>query len=189
MQPIAFVLQIAFCVLITDFLSGLLHWLEDSYGKPNWPILGRFIIQPNIRHHHSPMAFTQNSWLRSASVLLFIGAALLIAASLLGILSWRVWAIVMIGVNANEFHKWAHQPTDKNSRIVNLLQRLFILQTPTHHEIHHRRSKDSHYCVVTNLLNPLLEKLRIWRRLESLIHVTLGVTKRPDPSVAITRAV
>ena len=61
-------------VLVTDFASGVLHWLEDGYGRANWPITGKLITIPNIIHHHNPRYFTQHTWRKSAGVLLGMGA-------------------------------------------------------------------------------------------------------------------
>ena len=47
-------IQVIACVVVVDFLSGLFHWLEDAYGRENWPITGTLITRPNILHHHSP---------------------------------------------------------------------------------------------------------------------------------------
>ena len=49
------------------------------------------------------------------------------------------------------------------------LQRLYVLQTPRHHGRHHQGDKNTHYCVVTTFLNPLLEEVGFWRRLEKLV--------------------
>ena len=32
------VFEIILIVLIADFISGLFHWLEDAYGREDWPI-------------------------------------------------------------------------------------------------------------------------------------------------------
>ena len=35
------ILDILVVILAVDFGPGLLHWLEDSYGRPDWPVTGR----------------------------------------------------------------------------------------------------------------------------------------------------
>ena len=32
------IVDIIIVVLVVDFVSGVLHWLEDSYGNPEWPL-------------------------------------------------------------------------------------------------------------------------------------------------------
>lgn len=44
-------------ILSADFLSGFIHWWEDAYGNPNWKILGKHIIEPNLNHHTNPRDF------------------------------------------------------------------------------------------------------------------------------------
>jgi ubiquitin-conjugating enzyme E2 variant len=54
------------------------------------------------------------------------------------------------------------------------------LQSPRHHGRHHSGAKDSYYCVVTNVLNPVLEKVNFWRRLETVVeHATGKAPKAP----------
>ncbi|MEI6358570.1 MAG: fatty acid desaturase CarF family protein, partial [Verrucomicrobiota bacterium] len=43
--------------------------------------------------------------------------------------------------------------------------------------------KDSAYCVVTDVLNPVLDRIRFWATLESFIGKTTGIRRRPDTSV------
>jgi ubiquitin-conjugating enzyme E2 variant len=140
----------------------LLHWLEDSYGQPHWPITGKWITAPNILHHQAPSAFTENSWLRSADVLLVIGAVIIGVAWLVGMLTWQFLLFVAIGVNANEIHKWNHLPRKKRGKLVVALQDARLLQSAKHHGKHHVGSKDTHYCVVTNVLNPVLDGVRAY---------------------------
>ncbi len=181
-------LDIILVILAVDFGSGLLHWLEDSYGYPDWPITGEWVTAPNILHHQAPSAFTENSWLRSAAVLLVIGAVIVGVAWFVGMLTWQFLLFVAIGVNANEIHKWNHLPRKKRGRLVVALQDALLLQSAKHHGKHHVGSKDTHYCVVTNVLNPMLEAVRFWRRLERAIEFLFGVSKRPDASETPTHA-
>lgn len=175
--------KLLFCVFLTDFLSGLLHWLEDAYGNENWPLTGRLITRPNILHHYDPRYFTRYSWLYSARVLLVIGALILLAAYWGGFLNWMTFLVVAIGVNANEIHKWAHRTKSENGPIIVYGQRLGVLQSPNQHGKHHRGTKDTYYCVITDYLNPVLEAVRLWPTLEWLIYQLFGVRRRPDHSV------
>ena len=173
-------LEIILVIVAVDYGSGLLHWLEDSYGYPHWPITGEWVTAPNILHHRAPSAFTENSWLRSAAVLLVIGAVVIAGAWLAGMLTWQVLLFVAIGVNANEIHKWNHLPRKRRGKLVVALQDAHLLQSAKHHGQHHVGSKDTHYCVVTNHLNPVLDAVNFWRRLEWAIERLLGISKRPS---------
>jgi ubiquitin-conjugating enzyme E2 variant len=177
--------KIVLCVFITDFLSGLLHWLEDAYGNEDWPITGRLITRPNILHHYDPRYFTRYSWLYSARVLLAIGAVILMVAYWGGFLNWMTLLVVAIGVNANEIHKWAHRTRAENGPVITFFQQIGVLQSPVQHGNHHRGTKDTYYCVITDYLNPVLERLRFWPTLEWLIAQLFGVHRRPDHSVKV----
>jgi hypothetical protein len=176
-------LDIILVVLLVDLASGFVHWLEDSYGRAEWPVTGALITRPNILHHKSPTAFTHNSWLRSADVLLVMGGVIIAGAWMLDMLSWQLLLFVAIGANANEVHKWAHIPAARRYPIVRYLQRFGVLQTPHHHAQHHLGNKDSAYCAVTNLVNPVVDAVGLWRGLEKSVEWLFGVTKRPDVSL------
>jgi ubiquitin-conjugating enzyme E2 variant len=183
----ALALKIVAMIALVDFLSGLLHWLEDAYGQEDWPITGNLITKPNMLHHQNPRYFTRYSWLYSARVLLVIGAVVLVVAYLLGGLNWMTLLVVLIGINANEVHKWAHRSKAENGRLITWLQKIGLLQSPAHHGLHHTDPKNTNYCVLTNYLNPLLEWIGLWPALEYLIYRCFGVRMRPDPSVKQSR--
>ncbi len=176
-------LQIVATVLLADFVSGLLHWLEDAYGREEWPITGRLVTKPNILHHKDPRYFTHHSWLQSSWDLMCLGIIVLAVACLCGVLTWQVWLFVVLGSNANQIHKWAHRTPAENGPFINFLQRIRLLQTPRHHAQHHTNPKESHYCVLTNFLNPLLDGIGLWQHLEGLIWKLFRVRRRIDPSV------
>ena len=42
------------CLWAADFVTGMAHWLEDTYCLENYPLIGSFICEPNIEHHVDP---------------------------------------------------------------------------------------------------------------------------------------
>lgn len=181
-----FVVRFVACIVIADFLSGFFHWLEDAYGRAHWPITGRFVTRPNILHHHEPRYFTRHSWLRSAAVITVLVVVALLAAWAGGYLGWMMWTVALIDVNANEIHKWAHRTPSENGRLITALQRTGLLQSPAHHARHHQRRKNTHYCVITDYLNPLLDAVHLWDGLEWLVYRLTGVRRRHDGSVTLS---
>ena len=108
-------------------------------------------------------------------------------AIFLGALTWELALVVAIGVNANEMHKWAHRTRRENGRIISFLQDVGLIQSRRHHAGHHRAGKNTHYCVVTNYLNPALDAAGLWTFLERGILIVFGVRRRRDPSVSTAR--
>jgi len=178
MSALLVFLQIIAVWLVTDFLSGVFHWLEDAYGNPSWPIIGRHVTKPNILHHYAPRAFVTNSWFLSSRLLLAICAGLTALTLALGVFNWMIALSMVLGLNANQVHKWSHRSRRENGPVVRLLQRLHLIQSPSHHHRHHVLGKDSHYCVLTDFLNPILDGVGFWRGLERLI------ARRDDEAMA-----
>jgi len=112
-----------------------------------------------------------------------IGVVILATAYLTDRLNWMVLLFVLIGINANEIHKWAHRSRSENGKLISALQQTGLLQSAAHHGVHHRDPKKSHYCVITNYLNPVLERIQLWSALERMIFHLLKVQRRPDHSV------
>ena len=185
-ETLYLILEIAACVLVTDFVSGLLHWLEDAYGREDFPITGHLFTKPNVLHHHNPRAFLRNNWWQSSWDLLCISGAIAFIAWLLGCLTWHVWLFAALGANANQIHKWAHRSPQENGRLISLLQKSRILQSPHHHAQHHTDPKNSHYCVLTDFLNPVLDCLEFWNGIEHVIACCFGVSRRIDLSIQHT---
>lgn len=180
--------QVFGVLLAVDFASGVLHWLEDSYGKASWPILGKHVVAPNILHHHQPRAFTKTSFWDRNSVTLVIGGLILLAVTLLGGFHWLwVLAALLAGIS-NEVHCWAHRSPRENGPVITFLQRIRLLQTPKAHAVHHTDPKDRSYCTMTNFLNPVLDYLRFFDRIEKAVFKLTGIKRRIDESVKPKRA-
>jgi ubiquitin-conjugating enzyme E2 variant len=160
-------------ILATDFISGLVHWFCDGFFREDTPILGRLLIRSFREHHRDPLAMTRRPFLEinHNNCLVMIPAltlALLLGggsrpepASLLGwgFLFFFGWAVYL----TNSFHRWAHEADPP--RVARLLQRVRLAVGPEHHSAHHRRGRDT-YCVTTGWLNPLLDWLQLFPRIE-----------------------
>jgi len=175
--------QFAATVFAAEFAAGFVHWFEDAYVREHTPVIGKFVGRPNIIHHHYPRHMTRNSWWQSSWDLVLISAILILAALAVGWLTWHVWLFAILAANANEFHKWAHRTRKENGRVITFLQDIRILQTSKHHALHHTDPKNSHYCTITNALNPVLDTLRFWGGLEWLLAKAVGLHRQPDTSV------
>lgn len=170
-------------ILLTDLASGVVHWLEDSYGKATWPILGKHVIQPNIDHHFFPRRFTKNHWLYRNSSTIAISAGIGVVLTLLSAWSPYWLLALVIGAFANEIHCWAHQSPKENGKLISRLQKIGVVQSPRHHGKHHTDPKNRTYCTITNYVNPALDSLRVFQRAEAALERVFGVKRRVDESV------
>ncbi|MBL8860994.1 MAG: sterol desaturase family protein [Planctomycetes bacterium] len=172
-------LDLAVGLALVDFLSGLVHWAEDTFATETTPILGRWIVTPNVLHHADPVAFAAKSWIASSWDLVLASGLLLVLSVPLGLFGPGAVLLAVLGANANQLHKWCHVPRHA-PRIVRGLWRIGLLQGPRHHARHHRGAQNQAYCVVTPFLNPLLDRLRFWRALERLTVPLFGAPRRTD---------
>lgn len=176
-------MQAGATIVAADFVAGFIHWLEDAYVREDTPLIGKHVARPNIVHHHYPRYMTRHSWLQSSWDLLVLSVALVLIAWALHLLTWQVWLFALLVANGNEVHKWSHRTRKENGRLISFLQDIRLLQTSRHHARHHTDPKNSHYCVLTNFVNPILDGLRFWNGLEWLLARTIGLKRRPDTSV------
>lgn len=177
----SFVCTILFALLFAELASGLFHWWEDRYGNPDWPILGDYIIKPNIDHHKHPVAFTRHSWWTRNNTTLIP----CLFGSALSFYGWWVldWPILWLAIgflflgHMNEVHSWTHV---KCNPVIRFFQRYGILQSCLHHRIHHIRPYNRNYCALTNYTNPILEAIGLWTFLEWSVWLLFGAWPRPE---------
>jgi ubiquitin-conjugating enzyme E2 variant len=75
-----------------------------------------------------------------------------------------VLALATAALLTNQFHKWAHAPDVPSA--VRWLQRAHLVLPPAVHARHHAGAHDTSYCVTGGWLNPMLDRLEVFARLE-----------------------
>ncbi len=169
---IALVGQIIVGWLLADLVSGMLHWVEDRILPDGLPLIDRAIVQPNRLHHADPMAFVSGSLLdRNGTTWAATLVILLPALFAFGPAPWLIAAGIG-GAMASQVHYWAHRPPPSKSWLA-ALQLTGVIQSPMAHARHHR-AETSHFCILTGLLNPLLDRSNVWTGLERLMRVRVA---------------
>ncbi len=164
--------------MLADFISGLFHWWEDRALPDN----SRFKFIEGVRidndlHHHSPRAFLGFSYWENINTTAPFTLAL--TAIFLVVGQWFLATVMLFLTFGNLVHRFAHEAKAQRPALVRGLQRIGIWQSPSHHAGHHfRRGRlvsrvDSkiHYCVMTNYLNPILDKIRFFPLLERIFRI------------------
>lgn len=174
-------LEIFVWILITDLFTGIMHWLEDTYGNPDsknkWIIDN--IVTPNHEHHKYPRKLLQNSFFNRIKLSFQIALSLGVIFYFLGILCWQTIFFLTYAFLTNEIHSWAHRTEKENGKIITLIQKTGLLQSRRHHGFHHSKPYTSNYCILTNYLNPFLEKMKFWRILEYILAM-IGIKPTRD---------
>jgi ubiquitin-conjugating enzyme E2 variant len=160
--------------LTADLVSGVVHWLADHYGSVDTPLVGGPFVRTFREHHDDPLAITRHDFIETNGDSAIVTAPYLAAIALLWpsapgiapVAFIHAFAVALgLGVVATtQAHKWAHSARPPS--LVRVLQRARIILSPRHHDGHHRGAHDSHYCITTGWLDPLLARVDAWGRLE-----------------------
>lgn len=168
-------LQIVLCIIIADIITGLIHWWEDTYAVPSWPILGKLVAEPNIKHHLDPgfIGKTDSYW-KHCKLSLYIGAIVLVIIHLIYGLNWQIVLTTFLACSGNWIHSINHGAC-RGNKILAFLRKYSIIQKAKHHAKHHVPPFDRDYCVLTNFVNPILEYFNVWKCLEFILS-KFGIT-------------
>jgi len=164
--------------LAADLLAGIVHWLADTYGSPQTPLVGPTVIYGFREHHDTPEKILQHDFVETngaaaaAAIPLAVLALILPGAASAGLFMKTALASLTLAVVAtNQLHKWAHMP--RAPLAVRLLQRLRLVLRPEEHALHHTSPFRTHYCITTGWLNGPLARLRVFPRVEKAVeHLT-----------------
>jgi ubiquitin-conjugating enzyme E2 variant len=170
--------------LLADLLSGVTHWLFDTWWSETTPLVGQAFVRPFREHHTDPSSITRHDWVETngnnclGSLPILAVACLQSVETTGGLFTTMLLLSIALGLLAtNQFHKWAHEPSP--GRIVSTLQRWHLILPAAHHSLHHTSPHDTHYCITTGWLNPLLARTGAFRWMERLIVAAGRAGHRP----------
>jgi plasmanylethanolamine desaturase len=171
--------------VLADFVSGFVHWAADTWGTPDWPLIGRALIRPFREHHVDQKEITRHDFVETNGNNCFISIAPTVGAALLPSpgAGWFFLAAAMFSMSfaifgTNQFHKWAHM--DEPPRVARVLQRAGLILPPEHHEVHHTAPYAKYYCITVGWLNEALFRLRFFPLLERIVTALTGLLPRED---------
>ena len=168
-------------LLLVDFITGVLHWAEDTWTAPGRSkLLDKWVVRDNIEHHRKPGTIRAGNYWATNRVCIALALAVTAALLAFGVHAWEAYFVVALLSQSNQIHLRAHCANPP--RPIRRLQRFGLLQSTAHHAQHHKRPYASRYCTTTNYLNPALDAIRFWRGLEWVAE-RLGLTvQRATPA-------
>jgi plasmanylethanolamine desaturase len=200
--PPASSMQIAMMLLLgaiaADLASGLVHWAADTWGNQGWPVVGPTLIRSFREHHLDQRAITHHGFIETNGATALVLLPVLLGIHLILPRDADAWSglhrlgclfalsVTMFMFMTNQIHKWSH--LDRAPGAVRLLQSLRVILTTEHHQLHHVGSHAARYCITTGWLNPVLDRLRFFRRSETLIQAVTRLQPREDDLQVLERS-
>lgn len=178
--------------LMADFVSGFVHWMADTWGSADMPVLGKSLVRPFREHHVDQKAMTKHDYVETNGANCLV--SLPVAAGVFAIpltrgsewLTFCLFSFVCIGsmvffvMWTNQIHKWSHLEPEQTPLVLKVLQKLHLILPPEHHQLHHKSPYDTYYCITTGWLNWPLAKLGFYRHAERVTTALLGLVPRQD---------
>lgn len=170
--------------VFADLLAGLVHFVGDSFGTVETPLLGLTFVLPFRSHHVHPGDICEHDFVatngNNAFATLFVLGPVLWLSPLREGGAWSVFGVFVLVLAlslmlTNQIHKWAH--VARPPGLVAWLQRRGFLLSPERHAAHHRPPYVGGYCVTSGLCNRLLDPIGFFPWLERVIRAVLLLPK------------
>jgi ubiquitin-conjugating enzyme E2 variant len=176
-QALAVLGLIAVGYFLTDFISGFVHWAGDTLGSESTPIVGKHFVTPFRFHHvdqkditrHDFIETNGNNCILSVGLMIHVGVLMPSEPGFFFYYGALMFSIALFTLGTNQFHKWAHAEPETLPAYVRGLQRMGLILSPEHHKTHHTAPFETYYCITHGMLNPLLARLKFFRRMERLV--------------------
>jgi ubiquitin-conjugating enzyme E2 variant len=177
------ILAFIFSALLSDLVSGTVHWACDTWGTINTPFMGRLFIRQFREHHSDAEEITRHDFVETNGTNAFLA---LIPISISYAMPWDpenpslfVWIFDIVGFGlalfttfTSQAHKWAH--TEKVPSYVHIMQKMRIVLSKEHHAVHHQPPHRHHYSITGGWVDRWLERYSVFRRLEAAITRLTG---------------
>jgi ubiquitin-conjugating enzyme E2 variant len=158
---------VAICYLTADFLTGVVHWTEDTWLAPGRSrLLDKYVVLDNIEHHRRPGSIRGGSYWATNKPSLIVAAIAIALMAMFGVVAWQPYLVMLFASQGNQVHKWAH--SSDRPAIVAWLQSIGILQSRAHHGKHHTQPFAANFCALSNFLNPVLDGIAFWSEVERI---------------------
>lgn len=160
--------------LIADFISGIVHWYEDrAMIKSSRVKFLNEVREDNERHHQQPGFLIRHTWWQNINTTAPFAWALAIVFYFSGC-SLFIWLPTLFLGFGNLVHRWSHDRPNKLHPVIRLLQKTGIFISASHHSGHHyanakivsREGSQIRFCVMSNWLNPILDRIKFFKFLE-----------------------
>ena len=170
-----YALQLFLLWCAADFITGVIHWWEDTYGNPNWKIIGKYVVEPNLVHHKQPHKLLEGSYWNRINTSFFAAAVFGAILWSIDLLSWRTIVCLLFCSQGNEVHAMSHRPDKVTNKLIRFLQKTGIFQSKKMHRWHHKAPYETNFCVMSDFCNPILNKINFWEKVELLILKVLKI--------------
>lgn len=188
LAPVILVALVLAGWLLADFLSGLLHWAADTWGRVDMPVLGRRLLHPFRVHHVNPRDILDRGFLDlngdvAAACLPFLALSLLLPLEGAAAQSAAVLlaSAAILALPTNQVHQWAHMAHPP--RPVRWLQAARLVLTRRGHARHHANPAGGHYCITSGWCNAVLTRSGFYTALERATTALTGWQPRSDPAM------
>ena len=176
---------IAAAAICADLVSGLVHWIADTWGSESLPLIGRRFLRPFRVHHINPHDFLRRDPIDCNGDVAMLNIPILTAALFTDLStaggSSAAIALVAFSLAAlptNQVHQWAHMPSPPP--LVRWLQRRGVILSSDAHRRHHAEPYVVNYCIATGWCNRWLAAIEFFPRLERAITAATGCEPRCD---------
>lgn len=174
---ISILFQLLIAWLLADFITGLVHWFEDKYLEKDKTLnFLSSIAEDNDLHHRKPTAMIQNSGWTNMKSGFVVGTPVAIILWFIGAPLW-LWLACFFSGFGNLVHRWSHTPKKQLNSFIRFMQYTGLFISHEHHDSHHRSMaklipkhlSGYRFCPMTNWVNPVLDYIDFWKKLEVLL--------------------
>lgn len=178
--------------VLSDLASGVVHWVADSWGSQQLPIVGPRFLRPFRMHHADPEDILRRGFVGLNGDVAIITLPILLAVFAIPLTSafGRVVALFVVSLSAvglptNQVHQWAHMPHPP--RFIAWLQTRGFILSREEHVRHHTSPFAMNYCITNGWCNRALTKISFFPRLETIVTRLTGAVPRADEMVMMAR--
>ena len=166
----------------SDFASGFVHWMGDTYGSKDMPVLGEAFVKPFREHHVDPKGIVEHDYVEvngNNSIVLALWMIPVVVFITDPTSAFQFFILVTsvtftMGVfMTNQFHKWSHM--EDPPAYIRKLQDWGLILGRDHHGVHHTAPYDTYYCITCGWLNPILSRIQFFETIEGINRRLFGL--------------